>query len=85
MVYTKEELINAFCELKEYNGKDSNGDDISKLEFITNIESMIQERIDARLAEFPSDAREVMKKQAIKYLVDKEAEQLIIDNEVVDF
>ena len=76
MTYTKQQIVDAFCEMRGYNA-DTDG---TKLEFIASIEVKVQARLDARIAEIPTDAREAMRNNAVAYLANKEAEQLKIDN-----
>ena len=79
MEYTKTQLINAFCEMRGYNAEV----DGTKAEFLANVESQIQPRLDARrlnvearLAKMPTTAKELMKRKAVAYLVKQEAELL---------
>jgi hypothetical protein len=76
MAYTKQQLIDGFCEMRGYNAKT----DGTKLEFILAIEAKIQERLDRRRAEIPANARQAMIKNTVEYLANKELEQIKIDN-----
>ena len=76
MAYTKQQIIDAFCEMRGYNAEK----DGTKLEFISAIEIKVQVRLDARRAEIPTSARDAMRTNAVAYLANKEAEQVKIDN-----
>lgn len=74
VVYTKAQLINAYCELKHCTK-----------EQIVSILAEEQVRIDRMLAMMPTNARVEAKNQAIRYLARKESEQALIDNEAIEF
>ena len=77
MVYTNIELRNAFLEIRGYNEER----DGTQQEFLTEIETIVQARIDQRLAEIPANAKVAMKQQAVEYLANKEATQIKLDNQ----
>ncbi len=76
MTYTKQQIVDAFCEMRGYNAEK----DGTKTEFIAEIETKVQARLDARIAELPTNARVAMKNNAVAYLANKEAEQVKLDN-----
>ena len=85
--YTNIELLDAFCESKNYTGTDKEGKPITKQAFALKFESFYQKRLDeqrariqANLEALPSTAREFMKREAARYLAEKQAKQNIEDN-----
>ena len=76
MTYTKQQIVDAFLEMRGYNA-DTDG---TKTEFIAEIEAKVQARLDARIAELPTNARVAMKNNAVAYLANKDFEQIKLDN-----
>ena len=76
MTYTKTQIVDAFCEMRGYNAEV----DGTKEEFILKIEAKVQARLDRRLAEIPTSARQSMRDNAVAYLANKDAEQIKLDN-----
>ena len=79
MVYTKEQLIQAFCEVRNCQAKD-----------LPKIEEQVQKMLDNRRASLtqqlqaiPLTAKEQMKKIAIAHLSKKTSEQAAEDSKGV--
>ena len=81
MAYTKQQLIQAFCEARNCNVSD-----------LPDVETQIQTRLDNqreqiqnRLNALPLTAKEQMKQIAIEHLNKEANKQAVIDNSGVKF
>ena len=78
-MYTKQELIDAFCRARDCQPADLVDMEVTIQKFIDRNRSQIQARLD----NIPATAKQQMKQIALQQLAKEAAEQAVIDNDGV--